>query len=93
VNALPATAACVATAAGTLAVVSALARLRFRRLPGSFRCRLGPASPWRRHEAAWRVRRTRAVAATPIRNRTALAGPNLVATVPRLPRAPRGHGI
>ena len=151
-NALPVTAACVATAAGTLAVLSALARLRFRRLPGSFRCRLGPASPWRRQKAAWRVRRTRAVwvhdvllvqsgalrlgvtpvqahiareasaealepstarglgphpvalrliaddgrpfvVATSIRDRTALAGPYLVATVPGLPQAPRGHGI
>jgi hypothetical protein len=61
VTALLVTAACVATAAGTLAVLSALARFRFRRLPGSFRCRLGPASRWRRPEAAWRVRRTRAV--------------------------------
>jgi hypothetical protein len=61
VNAVLVAAACVATAAGTLAVVSGLSRWRFGRLPGAFRCRLGPPSGWRRHRAQWRVRRTRAV--------------------------------
>ena len=60
-NALLVAAACVATAAGTLAVLSGLSRLRFGRLPGAFRCRLGPPSGWRRRRAVWRVRRTRAV--------------------------------
>jgi hypothetical protein len=61
VTALLVTAACLATAAGTLVVVSGLVRLRFGRLPGAFRCRLGPRPRWRREDAAWRVRRTRAV--------------------------------
>ena len=54
-------AACAATCAGTLAVLSALSRWRFGRLRGTFRCRLGPPSRWRRHRSAWRIRRTRAV--------------------------------
>ena len=60
-NALLVVAACLATCAGTLAVLTALSRWRFGRLPGTFRCRLGPPSRWRRHRSAWRVRRTRAV--------------------------------
>ena len=60
-NAVLVAAACVATCAGTLAVLSVLSRRRFGRLPGAFRCRLGPPSGWRRHRAVWRVRRTRAV--------------------------------
>ena len=54
-------AACTVTATGTLTVVSALSRWRFGRLPGAFRCRLGPSSRGRLRRAAWRVRRTRAV--------------------------------
>jgi hypothetical protein len=60
-NVLLAAALCGTAAAATLAVVSGLSRLRFRRLPGAFRCRLGPPPGWRRRRAAWRVRRTRAV--------------------------------
>jgi hypothetical protein len=61
VSALLLAAACVATAAGTLAVVSVLARLRFGRLPGAFRCRLAGPARRGREGAAWRVRRTRAL--------------------------------
>lgn len=60
-NAILVAGACAVTAAGTLAVLSQLSRLRFGRLPGVFRCRLGPPSGWRRHRALWRLRRTRAV--------------------------------
>jgi len=60
VNALLVVGACAVTAAGTLAVLSVLSRLRFRRLPGAFRCRLGPPAGWR-HRSVWRLRRTRAV--------------------------------
>ena len=60
-TALLVAAACTVTALGTLTVVSALSRRRFGRLPGAFRCRLGPSSRGRRRRAAWQVRRTRAV--------------------------------
>jgi hypothetical protein len=151
VNVLLVAAACVASAAGTLAVLSGLSRLRFGRLPGAFRCRLGPPSGWRLHRT-WRVRRTRAVwvndvllvqtgllrlgvapvspelareasvesleafevrglgprpvalrltaangrplvVATSARNRTALVGPFLTASLDGLPRAPREYGV
>jgi hypothetical protein len=61
VNALLVVGCCLIGAAGTLAVVSVFSRLRFGRLPGAFRCRLGPPSGWRRSRALWRLRRTRAV--------------------------------
>jgi hypothetical protein len=152
VTALLVAAACVAAAAGTLVGVSGLARLRFGRLPGAFRCRLGSPGRPPQDGAVWRLRRTRAVwhdevllvqsgllrlgvaqlPARPARNasvqflepfavrglgpqpvallltvdgdrplvvatsagsRTALVGPYLVASVPGLPRAPRGHGV
>lgn len=60
-NALLVAAACVATAAGTVALLSGWSRLRFRRQPGAFRCRLGPRSRWWRRSGVWRIRRTRAV--------------------------------
>lgn len=60
-NALLVVAACVATCCGTLAVLSALSRWRFAHVVGTFRCRLGPPSRWRRSRSAWRVRRTRAL--------------------------------
>ncbi len=60
-NALVVVAACLATAAGTLGLLSALARLRFRRLPGAFRCRLARSSGDRRPGALRRVGRTYAV--------------------------------
>jgi hypothetical protein len=144
--------ACLVTAVGTLAALSALSRLRFGRLPGAFRCRLGPSWRGRRRRVAWQIRRTRAVwlhdvllvqsgllrlSVTPVspeiardvsvealepfevrglgthavalrltagngrplvvatsgRDRTALVGPFLAASVPGLPRAPREHGV
>jgi hypothetical protein len=61
VNALLVVGVGVAASVGTLAVLSVFSRVRFGRLPGAFRCRLGPPSGWRRHRAVWRLRRTRAV--------------------------------
>jgi hypothetical protein len=45
----------------TLVVLSTASRLRFRRYPDSFRCRVGPPSRRRQKRARWRVRRTHAV--------------------------------
>jgi hypothetical protein len=61
VNALQVAVSCVAASVGTLAVLSALSRLRFARLTGAFLCRLGPSSRWRGRRADWRLRRTRVV--------------------------------
>jgi len=60
VNALLVVGCCLIGSAGTLAVLSGSSRRRFGRLPGAFRCRLGPPAGWR-HRSVWRLRRTRAV--------------------------------